>query len=198
MLRNIVHHNVQAQNFCDVHPLKATNGTPWREEVIDQISISLGNSRQHFLSATFIDPALRLGYMGFVKKADDLRFYLAPVKVLRLEARGRIAPLCPIVRSEIRHAIENNLYKSDLIFETALRLFMMHKYSVHAACRFCIYLGLQSRTEHFFLCCHRATRGTAAALLALPCYHVATLFVPILIGMSPPHKYAIVGRSQMQ
>ena len=81
MLRNIVHHNVQAQNFCDVHPLKATNGTLWREEVIDQISISLGNSRQHFLSATFIDPALRLGYMGFIKKADDLRFYLAPVKV---------------------------------------------------------------------------------------------------------------------
>ena len=109
MLRNIVHHKEQEQSFCDTLELDTADGGPWRDEFIDWVSKSLGNSRQYLLSASFIDPALHLGHMGFVKKADDLRFHLARVKVLQLEGEGRIEPLCPIVRSAMRRVVENSL-----------------------------------------------------------------------------------------
>lgn len=101
VLRDVVHHREDARLLCAELERRATAGGAWREAFRDWVDTSLLSSRQHLLSATFIAPAIRLGGLGFVKKATDPRFHFAREKVLQMEAEGRIPPLHSDVRSEM-------------------------------------------------------------------------------------------------
>lgn len=85
----------------------AANGKPWREPYLQWVDESLSSSLSFMISATFVMPALIYGRMGFAKKANDIRFHLARCEVLNLEKIGRIEPIDPAVRDEIKLAIQN-------------------------------------------------------------------------------------------
>ncbi len=103
----LVHHDAKAQAFCRAIANGGFAGASWRPEFIQWVSDVLSNSRQHLISATFISPAMRLGGMGFVKKAEDRRFHLARQKVLQMEKDGQIPPLDTRVRLEIEARVSN-------------------------------------------------------------------------------------------
>lgn len=77
----------------------------WRDEFIAWTAKELSNSRQHLISAMFLDPAMSLGGMGFLKKSNERRFQLARLAAIRGIEAGRIAPMDPIVDAEVRAAI---------------------------------------------------------------------------------------------
>ena len=77
-----------------------------RADALNWIDHALSNSRQHLLSATFIEPAMRLGALPFVKKTSDHRYHLARQQVLSAEKDARIPPLAPDVRAEISARVE--------------------------------------------------------------------------------------------
>lgn len=83
----------------------ATAGQPWRDGFLSWASHELANSQEHLLSVTFIDPAIRLGGMGFLKKSQERRFQLARMALLRGIGSGRIPPIDPIVTEEVQAAI---------------------------------------------------------------------------------------------
>jgi hypothetical protein len=91
----------------------AAAGQPWRKSFLAWTSNELSNSLQHLLSATFVDPAVRLGGMGFLKKSNDLRFQLARMVIVREIDAGRILPLDPVVTMEILASIRNWKEPSD-------------------------------------------------------------------------------------
>lgn len=107
MLRNLALHNETGRHERDAWLSAAAQHRPWRSGFLDWASRELSNSRQHLLSATFIDPAIALGGMGFVKKSAERRFHLARLALMRSIATGRIAPLDPVVETEIQAAIRN-------------------------------------------------------------------------------------------
>ena len=78
----------------------------WREAVL-KMCTDLLTGRQHLVSTTFVEPAMRLGGMGFVKKDTDLRHHLARIKVLEAVDAGRIAPLQDDVAHEMRRVVDN-------------------------------------------------------------------------------------------
>jgi hypothetical protein len=84
----------------------AANGLPWRQDFLQWVDKELSDSHYHLLSATFIDPALRFGGMGFMKKSNDRRFQLARMLILREIDAGRIPPFDPVVMSELRSNVE--------------------------------------------------------------------------------------------
>jgi hypothetical protein len=83
----------------------AAVGRAWRDDFLVWSDNELANSRQQLLSTTFVDPAVRLGGMGFLKKALDKRFQLARMRVIREMDAGRIPPLDPVVIDEVRKSI---------------------------------------------------------------------------------------------
>ena len=100
-----VHHRDDARQLCAALLTDAALGLPWRDRYTDWVRTALSNSRQHLLSATFIDPAMVHGGLGFVKKASDHRHQLGRRAVLRAADEGRIPALDPMVRAEIEQAI---------------------------------------------------------------------------------------------
>lgn len=106
MLGDVVHHRIDAKARCDALAMQAARGEPWREEFIAWVDGALAASLHHLVSATFISPAMQLCGMGFAKKARERRFHLARIKVLELEAEGRIPPLHPDVRAEMAASLE--------------------------------------------------------------------------------------------
>ena len=101
VMANVLHHRVDAQAQCAA----LSQSRAWRAEFLAWVQSVLANSRQHLVSATFIAPAMQLCGMGFVKKTSDRRFHLARIKVLELEAAGRIAPLHPQIHKEIAQSV---------------------------------------------------------------------------------------------
>lgn len=99
MAKATLHHRDDARQHWAAILSRPDDG--WREAWLGWVSDALSSSRQHLLSASFFEPAVLLGGMGFVKKAADPRFALARERILELEAAGRIAPLHPQVRLEI-------------------------------------------------------------------------------------------------
>ncbi len=85
----------------------ADTGQPWRDSFLDWTSTQLSNSRQHLVSATFIDPANRYGNMGFLKKSNYEVFQLARLALVRSIAADRIPPMDPVVANEVQAAIES-------------------------------------------------------------------------------------------
>lgn len=106
VLRDLALHNDAGRNQREVWLTAANNGRGWREEFLSWISRELSNSRQHLLSATFVDPAIRFGRMGFLKKSSERRFQLARLALVRAIERGRIDPLEPVVAEEVQAAID--------------------------------------------------------------------------------------------
>lgn len=107
VIRHLVLHLEPSRAFCATLLADAEKGHPWRDRFMDWVLDVLSNQLQHLISATFIDAALRIGGLGFVKKAKDPRFQLARRAVLRASDQGRIAPLHPVVHTEIEQAIAN-------------------------------------------------------------------------------------------
>jgi hypothetical protein len=108
-LRAVLDHTIdnfhgRRKNADDVRSA-AARGQAWREDFLAWVDDALSNSRTFMISTTFIMPALVYGGMGFAKKANDIRFHLARQKVLELEAKGLIAPLDAVVRTEISAAV---------------------------------------------------------------------------------------------
>lgn len=102
VLAAVVHHREDARVLCDGF---AVGGECWQAGFLSWVDRALANSRQHLVSTTFIEPAMRQCGMGFVKKSRDTRFQLARARVLEMEATGRIAPMHPAVRAEIAAAV---------------------------------------------------------------------------------------------
>lgn len=101
VMADVVHHRPDAQAHCAA----LSQSDAWRADFLEWVNGVLANSRQHLVSVTFVAPAMQLCGMGFVKKTRDRRFHLARIKVLELEAAGRIVPLHPAVRAEIAAAV---------------------------------------------------------------------------------------------
>ncbi len=107
VLRSLALHSDAGRRQREVWVLAARNGLPWREVFLDWISHELTSSRQHLLSATFIDPAMSLGGMGFLKKSNERRFHLARLALMRGIKAGRIPPLAPAVEAEVWETIRS-------------------------------------------------------------------------------------------
>ena len=75
-------------------------------EFLEWVHHALSNSLENLLSAAFVNLAMRYGKMGFVKKANDIRFHRARRDVLQMEADGLIPPLHPAVRTEMLAMVE--------------------------------------------------------------------------------------------
>lgn len=101
VMEDVVHHRSDAQAHCAA----LSQNDAWRAGFLEWVNGVLANSRQHLVSVTFVAPAMQLCGMGFVKKTRERRFHLARIKVLELEASGRIVPLHPAVRAEIAAAV---------------------------------------------------------------------------------------------
>jgi hypothetical protein len=85
----------------------AASHQPWRDDFLAWADHELANSRKQLLSTTFVDPAVRLGGMGFIKKAKDQRFQLARMMILRELELGRIPAVDPILFDEISEITRN-------------------------------------------------------------------------------------------
>lgn len=103
----IVHHRADTRAYCAGLLARPADNSSWRDAFLGWVSDVLSNSRQHLLSATFIEPAMRLGGLGFVKKADDRRHQLGRTKVLEAVDAGRLAPLQDDVRREMRQMVDS-------------------------------------------------------------------------------------------
>lgn len=85
----------------------AFDGTEsWRKATLEWM-IGLLNSFQYLISATFVEPAVSLGGMGFAKKSNELRYHLARKQLLDADRDRRIPPLQADVRAEIEAAVAN-------------------------------------------------------------------------------------------
>ena len=104
-LRNLVFHNAFGRGLQADLLAAAKAGNPWRERLLDWTYKELSGSPQHLVSVTFIDPAMSLGGMGFLKKSNERRFQLARLAAIRGIEEGRIAPMDPVVEAEVRAAI---------------------------------------------------------------------------------------------
>jgi hypothetical protein len=106
-LRSLALHNDAGRTQREAWLAAAAAGRPWREDFLAWTFRELSNSRQHFIGATFIDPAISFGGMGYLKKHPEPRFQLARLAVQRGLQENRIAPLEPIVAEEIEATIRN-------------------------------------------------------------------------------------------
>lgn len=112
-LRNLSMHNDTGDRQLAAWLAAAADGKPWREIFFAWVEHELLNSRQHLLSATFIDPAVSLGGMGFLKKSGDKRFHLARLTLMNSISARRIAPLDQSMTSEIEACIRSWLPPHD-------------------------------------------------------------------------------------
>jgi Rhamnan synthesis protein F len=106
-IEHVVHHRDESKAFCDAVLEEARAGRPWRRAFLTWVLSELSNSRQHLISATFVESAMKFGGMGFVKKANEPRFQLARLAVLRALDQGIIPPFHPVVRQEIQQAVND-------------------------------------------------------------------------------------------
>lgn len=104
-VRRLALHSETGRRQRDAWIEAINEGAGWRDDFLAWTAKELSNSRQHLISATFVDPAMSLGGMGFLKKSNDRRFHMARLAVLRGIEAGRIAPMDPIVEAEVRAAI---------------------------------------------------------------------------------------------
>ncbi|WP_322867193.1 rhamnan synthesis F family protein [Aquicoccus sp. G2-2] len=65
------------------HPQRRADALAW-------IDHALSNARQYLISSTFIEPAMRLAALPFIKKTSDPRYQLARRHILAAEKEGRI------------------------------------------------------------------------------------------------------------
>lgn len=100
-VRNLAMHNDAGRDAREAWLAAAAEGRPWREAFLTWTFRELSNSRQHLVGATFIDPAISFGGLGYLKKHSEPRFQLARLAVLRGLQENRIAPLDPRVAEEI-------------------------------------------------------------------------------------------------
>jgi len=106
IVRQMVHHRDDAKAYCNQLLAKSEAGQPWREDYLTWVYDALSNSLQHLLSVTFVESAIHLSEMGFVKKASDTRHQLARIAVLHAEDEKRIEALDDVVRQEIEVAVK--------------------------------------------------------------------------------------------
>ena len=105
VLQNLVFHNASGRRLQTDLLAAAQAGKPWRDQLLDWTFKELSGSPQHLLSVTFLDPAMSLGGMGFLKKSNEQRFQLARLAAIRGIEAGRIAPMDPVVEAEVRAAV---------------------------------------------------------------------------------------------
>lgn len=105
VLRSLALHSQSGRHQRELWTEAGDDFPEWRDEFLQWTARELSNSRQHLISATFIDPAMSLGGMGFLKKSNERRFQLARLAVLRGIEEGRIAPLDPVVDAEVRATV---------------------------------------------------------------------------------------------
>jgi hypothetical protein len=105
VLRNLVFHSAAGRQMQADLLAAAQAGRPWRDQLLGWTHTELSGSPQHLVSVTFLDPAMSLGGMGFLKKSSERRFQLARLAALRGIEAGRIAPMDPVVEAEVRSAI---------------------------------------------------------------------------------------------
>jgi hypothetical protein len=106
-LQKLALHNDAGRKVREIWLAAAAAGRPWRDDFLAWTFRELSNSRQHLVGATFIDPAISFGGMGYLKKHAEPRFQLARLAVLRGVQEERIEPLEPIVAEEVRETIRN-------------------------------------------------------------------------------------------
>ncbi len=106
-LRGLALHNDAGRQQREAWLAAATDNRPWRDAFLAWTFRELSNSRQHLIGATFVDPAMSFGGMGYLKKHAEPRFQLARMAVMRGLAEQRIAPLEPVVLEEVEAAICN-------------------------------------------------------------------------------------------
>jgi len=109
IVRQMVHHRNDAKVYCDRLLANSEAGQPWREDYLTWVSDVLFNSRQHLFSVTFIETAIHLSGMGFIKKANDNRHQLARIAVLHAEDEKRIEALNEVIRQEIETAVKSGV-----------------------------------------------------------------------------------------
>jgi hypothetical protein len=93
----------------------ARSGLEWREAFIAWASEELMTSREHFVSTSFIDVAVRLGKMGFLKKSRDPRFHFARCALIRSVENGRIDPIESVIFEEVKSAVRSWIPPQDWI-----------------------------------------------------------------------------------
>ena len=112
IVRQMVHHSSDAKAYCDKLLAKFEAKQPWREDYLTWVYDALSNSLQHRLSVTFVEPAVHLSGMGFLKKARDTRSQLARFAVLKAEDEKRIEALNDVVRQEIEASVKSQTQPS--------------------------------------------------------------------------------------
>jgi hypothetical protein len=100
-LNNLALHNDAGKNMRSTLQSAAASGASWRESFLEWTRSELSNSRQHLVSAAYIDPACRYAGMGFLKKSNHMVFQLARLAILRGVSRGTIKQMDPIVTEEV-------------------------------------------------------------------------------------------------
>lgn len=103
-LRNLVFHDAFGRDLQADLLIASEAGGPWRERLLNWTYKELSGSPKLLVSVTFIDPAMSLGGMGFLKKSNERRFQLARLAAIRGIEAGRIAPMDPVVEAEVRAA----------------------------------------------------------------------------------------------
>ena len=106
IVRQMVHNRNDAKAYCDQLLAKSEAGQPWREDYLTWVYNALSNAQQ-YLSFTFVEPAVRLSGMGFIKKGNANLHQLARIAVLHAVDEKRIEALDDVVRQEIQAAVKN-------------------------------------------------------------------------------------------
>jgi Rhamnan synthesis protein F len=106
-LRSLALHSDESRSKRDAWLAAAAAGRPWRKDFLAWTHRELSSTRQHLVGATFIDPAMNLGGLGYLKKQTEVRFQLARMAVVRGIGAGRIAPMEPLVAEEVATAIRS-------------------------------------------------------------------------------------------
>ncbi len=99
------HYRPEQRAISDALLARQPHDEAWRQAVL-KMCHDLLTGRHHFVSTTFIESAMRLGGLGFVKKDKDLRHNLARIRVLEAVDAGRLAPLQDDVRREMCQMVD--------------------------------------------------------------------------------------------
>ncbi len=103
-LRDLALSTIAARNQRDAWLAAADLGQPWRDAFLSWTYDELTTSREHFVSASFILPAVQLGGMGFLKKSADRRFHFGRLAMLQAIEKGHLPPMDAVVAAEVAAA----------------------------------------------------------------------------------------------
>jgi hypothetical protein len=105
-LRDLALSSTAARNQRDAWQEAAELGQPWRDAFLSWTYDELTTSREHFVSASYILPAVRLCGMGFLKKSADRRFHFGRLAMMHAIEKGQLPPMDAVVAAEVAAAIK--------------------------------------------------------------------------------------------